>query len=360
MDRLEVFQHCERLFKEGRLNELDSDMGDRYLKLRSLNRSLYLKKLLQAHGVDIDNLKASDQLSIAFCLDIRIKQIEDFIKQEYHLERERRLEGEQDLFNELYKLKVFDWGGLHQNSLEKTIIDHYVKKISCYDQIENAIGNEMQSSLRGYVLCSWYNHWTSILIEDIFKDHERILPALGLIPKIDFFLDGIPYDLKVTYLPEGYISKARKNEGLRPELTLLKQSAKRKSIPIDTSLPSARQLENLWLKHEELSNGDSLLDELKRFRLNLIERVKNDPSRLINWLYENQGVRRFSASNRFFIVLVNARNFFEGWKMKRAMPLLKKATNEFLDTGGNIGRNCEFSWAGRTYTATAEVLLITN
>ncbi len=26
------------------------------------------------------------------------------------------------------------------------------------------------------------------MIEDVFKDHKRVLPALGLIPKIDFLL----------------------------------------------------------------------------------------------------------------------------------------------------------------------------
>ena len=360
MDRLEAFSRCERLFKAEQLHDLNDEDGKRYLKLRSLNRSLYLKKILKKSGVDIDGMRVREQLPTAFCLDLTSSEIEEFIKTEYKIERTQRIKQEKRLFNELYKLTVFDWGGLHKNSLEKTIVDNYVKKISSYDLIEAAIENDLQTSLRGYVLCSWYNYWTSILIEDIFKDHDRVLPALGLIPKIDFFIDDAPYDLKVTYLPEGYISATRSVRDLRPELTLLKQSARKKDLPIDDDLPASKQLENLWLKHEENSRADPLIKELRNFRLSLIGEIEKEPMGLIKWLYENQGVRRFDASNRFFIVLLNAQNFFEGWKMKRAMPLLKTATREFLDTRKKIGRTCKFLWEGKIYTADAEVLIIKN
>lgn len=40
-----------------------------------------------------------------------------------------------------------------------------------------------------------------IVIEDVFKDHPSVIPAVGLVKKIDFFLHGVPFDLKATYLP---------------------------------------------------------------------------------------------------------------------------------------------------------------
>ena len=46
--------------------------------------------------------------------------------------------------------------------------------------------------MRGYVLCSWYNHWTSIVIEDVFRDHPAVLPAIGQVKKIDFFATMFP------------------------------------------------------------------------------------------------------------------------------------------------------------------------
>ncbi len=118
------------------------------------------------------------------------------------------------LINELYKMKEFYWGGLHQNSLEKTIVDNYVKKIRSYDDLNARIDNELFESMKGYVRCSWYNHWTSIIIEDIFKAHRNVLPAVGLVKKIDFFVHDVPFDLKVTYLPEGYVKDCRKQQKL--------------------------------------------------------------------------------------------------------------------------------------------------
>jgi len=32
------------------------------------------------------------------------------------------------LINELYKVQSFEWGGLYQSGLEKTIVDNYIKK----------------------------------------------------------------------------------------------------------------------------------------------------------------------------------------------------------------------------------------
>jgi hypothetical protein len=357
------YKTAENLFKSEKLNELSSTQeGSKFLRLRSLARSKYLLDFLGQHGIDVENLKVKDQLPMAYGLDVDKTVIEEFIKRNYEEERKLRREKEEELFNELYKLKVFDWGGLHQNSLEKTIVDNYIKKIPSYDLIEKKIETDLQSSLRGYVLCSWYNHWTSILIEDVFKDHKRVLPALGLIPKIDFFIDETPFDLKVTYLPEGYIAEKRRAAALKPELTLLKQSARALGIPIDTELTASEQLENLWMKHTEFqaSGTNTVVKELENFRYNLISSIEEDSADLIKWLYENQGIRRFDASNRFFIVLVNTANFFEGWKLKRALPLLKKATSEYLDTKKEIGKEISFDWEGVTYQVKGDILVIKN
>ena len=59
---------------------------------------------------------------------------------------------------------------------------------------------------------------TTIGLEDIFKEHANVIPAIGQIKKIDFFVNDKPFDLKVTYLPEGYIKEYRKLNGLRAEL----------------------------------------------------------------------------------------------------------------------------------------------
>ncbi|MCK4666339.1 hypothetical protein KAU33_06305 [Candidatus Dependentiae bacterium] len=246
--------------------------------------------------------------------------------------------------------------------MEKTIVDKYVKKIVLYDELLIAIENDIHNSLRGYVICSWYNHWTSIIIEDILKDHERVLPAVGLIKKIDFFIDNIPFDLKVTYLPEGYVKYKRKDSRLKPESTLLKKVSRLNDIPIDNSLGS-RLTETLWamVKDNPAENCQQLIQELDDFRNGLLEEISENPESLIRWLYENQGARRFDSSNRLFLILVKKSNNFESWKLKRAKQLLVDKIYEYLDkfSKDNI-HNVNFEWNGEQYTAVSDVILISQ
>ena len=263
--------------------------------------------------------------------------------------------------SELYRLQAFDWGGLHQNSLEKTIVDNYVKKIRTFGELDDKIENELHNSLRGYVLCSWYNHWTSIIIEDVFKEHPAVLPAIGLVKKIDFFINDVPYDLKVTYLPEGFVRDCRRADGLRPELTLLKQRSRQSSVHFDSTLSPARLLEDLWQKNRDHPSNESqaLVQDLRAYRLALLNRCVSDPSELIRWLYENQGVRRLDASNRLFLVLVDKDDFFNSWKLKRAKPLLDKGVHEYLDKlVTSHRRTIEFNWEGSNYRVVSDAVFV--
>ena len=99
------------------------------------------------------------------------QDIDDVIQDLFEKERKIRRDNEQQLINELYKVQSFDWGGLHQNSLETTIVNRYVKQIISYESLQNEIEGDLHNSLRAYVVASWYNHWSSIIIEDIFKEH---------------------------------------------------------------------------------------------------------------------------------------------------------------------------------------------
>jgi hypothetical protein len=201
-------------------------------------------------------------------------------------------------------------------------VENYVKKITFYDLLEDKIENELHHSLKGFVLCQWYNHWTSIIIENIFKAHASVLPAVGLVKKIDFFIHNIPFDLKVTYFPEGFTADMRREAGLRPELTLLKQAARRKDVHFDNGLPPAKLLEDLWKKLRDHPSADAqtAISELNEYRLLLIGESRCDPTSLIRWLYENQGIRRFDSSNRLFLVLIDQTNVFQSWKLKRRNP----------------------------------------
>lgn len=359
------FETAKQYFRDDRIRELaGSEDGLRFLKVRSLSRRAHLKLLFTVAEVTPTATSTDGMFREAYeSPTITDETITKTIRQIYAAERSERREREPDLIDQLYRLQVFDWGGLHQNSLERTIVNNYVKKIRAYDQLSNCIENELHSRMRGYVLCSWYNHWTSILIEDIFRDHPAVLPAVGLVKKIDFFINGVPFDLKVTYFPEGYVQDCRRAEGKEAELKLLKQWADRHNVAFSRELPESRLIPDLWGKASDHPSdcAHSLLADMAGFRQQLIQDAQGDPTGLIRWLYENQGLRRFDAANRLFLVLVDPADFFGSWKLKRAKPLLDFGITSYLDhVPPSPGHAVEFTWDGARHSVTSDVLVVTK
>ncbi len=356
------FQAAEKAFKDDKISRLaEDDDGFRFLSLRSLSRSEYMRELASSCGLDVNDTPAKKLLQALFESSyISTEQIENTINLIYARERRTRKRVEPELLSELYLLQNFDWGSLHQNSLEKTIVDNYIKQIKHYHVLCNRIEEKLYPSVRSYVLCSWYNHWTSIIIEDVFKDHERVLPAIGLIKKVDFFVDRIPFDLKVTYLPEGFIKERRQLASQKPELTLLKKFCRQQNIPF-FRLPNARLLEDLWSKVEDhpSEEANKLIATLKKFRNILVDEITSDSTDLKRWLYENQGIRRFDASNRLFLILIKKSNYFESWKLKRARDLLVDVIHEALNDFKCTERDrLQFKWEGETYTTTSKTIIL--
>ena len=360
-----LFEQADRAFREDQIRELGQDPeGLQFLKLRSLSRKDYMARLFEICQLPLPDLGSRDWLKYLY-ENYRVTDnlIDRAINAIFREERQIRKEVEDELISELYKVDSFDWGGLHQNSLEKTIVDNYVKKIWCYDELNDSIENELHQSMRAYVLSSWFNHWTSILIEDIFKDHPQVLPAVGKIKKIDFFVNNVPYDLKVTYLPEGYIKDQRKTRGLPVETTELKRFCREQEIHFDRTMRESKLLPDLWMKvsdHPSLQASD-LINELRSVRTGVLENAMNKPEILARWLYENQGYRRFDASNRLYLVLVDLNNFFESWKLKRAKSLLIEKIHTHLNNANDQpGFDLQFDWEGRNYSTTCDIIFITH
>lgn len=355
------FQKAKQLFDQSLLNDLaKSDDGFRFLLLRSMSRKELLKNLAKECGLEHD-MPVQNLLQKIYNSRCSSKKIIQFIDSVYQTGRNSRLESENKLIHELYQIKEFDWGGIHQNNLEKNIVDNYVKKISEYSMICRAVEEKLFPSLRAYTLCSWYNHWSSMIIEDIFCDHPVVIPAIGKIKQVDFFIGYTPYDLKVTRFPEEYIKKERKQQNLQSELTLLKKMCSECSLPIQRELSESGMLEDLWKKvaDQPTESAQSLIQELRNFRIGLLKETEKNPERLINWYYENQGERRFDASNRLFLILVNSNDFFNSWQLKRANNLIKATVASALEKIKKRGGNeVTFSWKDKTYTSLAEVIFV--
>ena len=201
------------------------------------------------------------------------------------------------------------------------------------------------------------------VFSNLLKDHPHLLPAVGLIKKVDFFWDDFPFDLKVTYFPEGYMQLKRKKLGLSPELTELKRFARQHNIPYDRNANNKDIFTELLTRISEDTSNEAkeFIENFHRIREDIIRDTIKKPEELIRWFYEKQGVRRFDAANRFFLVLIDLKNLEDSWKLKRNENLLYMKINDFLDSNKDIdfeNLKITFNWQDRIYTTHATILFI--
>jgi len=337
--------------------------GNYFLKLRSLSRVQILRQLAESLNIDISDVRGRQLFEYLFCENIPEQTVDDFIRMIYQKERLGRRANEDFIYGQLYRLHHFNWGGFFQNAVEQTIVNNYIKKIKDYNQLINSIENDLTPRLKNYILSSWYNHWTSVLIEDMFKDHEDILPSVGLVKKVDFFWNNFPFDLKVTYFPDGFMKLKRQQKCLKSELAELKSFAKENNVYFDKNASDTDVFSELLLKIAENphQNAKNFLNQFHEIRQQIISEAIASPKELIIWLYENQGMRRFDAANRFFIVLIDINNLEESWKLKRNKDVLSGRIHNYLNANRNLSPEqiqIDFNWEGQNFRSYATCLFI--
>ena len=284
--------------------------------------------------------------------------LDGFIREE----NEKTLPNVKHLEKELYKVKTFAWGGDYRNSLDKYLISQYVKRISHYDTVMRKLDTEIPEAVRGYLINSWYNHWTSILIENIFRSHKAVIPGLGKIKNVDFFIHNIPFDLKVTYFPAEFLKQQLREAGLTADIPFLKKQARQLGLSFSkTPDPTYEILEKI----EALSTPDAktALKEFHARHSHVIDSVLDNPRTLIQWLYENQGEMRFSSENRLFLVLIDKKDFASAWKLKRNLDLLSPKIKSYLDNFHKKDINAlkmTFKYPSKpgTFTAISDIIFV--
>lgn len=269
---------------------------------------------------------------------------------------------------DLYRIQHFKWGGDQNNSLDKYFVSHYVKSISSYQELQAKLATEALPVVTNYVMASWYNHWTSIVIEHIFKKHPSVLPTVGQVKSIDFIVKGIPVDLKVTYLPKwflnGNISGYLKSLGLpSSELKALKEIAKKHKIRYDLSIPENEQHAQILALLKDVSDAAyaeavALLDNIRNKTIEFALAHKMELAKL---LYENQGAMRFGSENRLYLVLIDKQDIQNSWEMKRDFSRLETEINKYLDSfdvNSFLSKKIVFDYSGKQYTTHADVLFV--
>ena len=266
------------------------------LKLNSIPLS-HLKILASNLGIT-DKDKSSEIIKKILEKQQDDKIIDKFIKQKYleRIQERRSIISDDDLKNELMKVKDFSWTVV-KGQLDQKIQTEYVRIFARYDDLLKNVKENLHDDITNYVICTWFNHWTTVLIEEHISNHPKVIPTIKNVKGIDIFFDGQPFDLKVTYLPRGYKS------------------------------------------------------------VNAI----NNPVDLAIWMYENQGAQRFGADNRLFVILVDKDNPEKSWELKRNFQLVFKEIDNFFNNETVSKKDeIVFTFGKRTYTAVTKVLIITK
>lgn len=365
------FKYWKNKFENNDLQEFSlEESALLWLKIKSILRKEILSDFIAINSIQLTSKTLQNQFVELF--EILSKNIEksnsildSFIRQK-NQEQKSELDFEL-LVSELYKLKMFDWGGDYNNSLDKYLISKYVKNCKSFDLLETKFDTVISNAVRGYVLNSWYNHWSSIVIEHIFKSHSAVLPTVGQVKSVDFIINNTPFDLKVTYMPNEYLKQKRKENGLQSELSFLKQNAQKANINYDKKAKETDIIYEIIEKMKDKSDEfcTEVLTTLKNQNLEIINHAKLYPKLLATWLYENQGEMRFGAENRLFIVLVDLDDINNSWKLKRNIELLNPSINSYLDSFHSKSLDellIEFSYKGRehNYVCYSDIIFITK
>lgn len=363
------FDYWKKLHESEKLEEFSSDQqGLLWLKVKSIVRKELVSEFVTENEIGLKETSLNGKFLELYSLLVKNPTKSHQLLNEYINKKNNSVLAALDtkkLVSELYKLKSFDWGGDYQNSLDKYLVSRYVKVLQSYDTLVSKFETEISTAVQGYVLNSWYNHWSSILIEHLFKSHEAVLPAIGQIKHVDFFIGNVPFDLKVTYLPAEYIKIRRRELGLPVELTYLKAKAKELTIDFDKKAKHTDIYYEIVEKLKDKGSKDckSVIETLKKEKLQILKEAQENPIRLAKWLYENQGEMRFGSENRIFLVLVDREDFTGSWKLKRNIDLLRPVIKNYLNRFARkriADLKIAFRYKGRpqTFTALTDVIFV--
>lgn len=332
-----------------------------YLKVRAVCRGKQIKQFVEKNGIELTSTKINDQFAELFSVmestPNGMNMLDSYLRDRNNEWYHTMGVDEEKLKSGLRQITNYEWGGDQENSLDQYLVRRYIKVISDYEELCSKM-DAIATNAWKFVQTSWYNNWTSYLIESIFKKHNRVLSAVGEIKSVDFFIDNNPVDLKVTYFPGAYMQGKLKDALGNSELTWLKRQAKNFGITQDKNLSDSEQYN--YLKEELENHGHSdVIATLTATRKQIVDDARNNPEYLMRWLYENQSPRLFGAENRLFVVLIDSTDMEQSWKMKRAFSLIEPQVNQYLDSfNSNSLKKIDFIFNKRVFESLADIIFV--
>lgn len=357
------FEKWDKEFRAQNLFAFNNDNnGLLWLKVRAVCRGKQLGKFLEENNLSLTKTKIAEKNVELFELLEQTESASTMLDK-FLCDRNNEWYEEMDidvpqLKEDLYKVQYYAWGGDRNNSLDKHLVSRYVKVISKYNELVSK-QCEIAENAWNYVQTSWYNNWTSFLIESLFKSHPNVISAVGEIKSVDFFIQNMPVDLKVTYFPKKYMEEQIKSKlGGKKELAWLKAKAKENKVGFDKKLTDA-QLKYVLLEKFAERGLNNVINELRDARKDVVIEAKKNPKKLMTWLYTEQGEMRFGAENRLFVVLVDSTDMEQSWKMKRAFDLIEHQVTPYLDSFKNDSlKEVEFTFKKNKYSSLADIIFV--
>lgn len=335
-----------------------------WLKIRAICRSKQLSKFVETNDITLTSKTISDKNKELFSLmekrENATQIIDKFLKNLNNELYRSKIANENDenlLKKDLYKIHYYIWGGDQSNSLDKYYVNHYVKDISNYETLQSK-KREIAEKAWNYIQNSWYNNWTSFLIESIFKKNPRVISAVGEIKSVDFFIEDYPIDLKVTFFPNQFMEEKLQSILGKKTLPWLKLKSKEYGITYDKKASDSQQLYEIKEKLMELDHKD-IIQNLNDMRREIIDEAKQNPIEIMTWLYEHQGERRFGAENRIYLILYDTEEFENSWKLKRAYNLIKPIVTDYLNSFSSTQlKQIDFQFKDKKYKTLADTIFI--
>ena len=332
-----------------------------WLKVRAVCRGKQIEQFLNDNSLKLTTRKIAEQnVELFNILELRkdaMQMLDHYLREKNHEWYQSMGVDEEKLKEDLYKVHHYAWGGDQNNSLDKHLVSRYVKVISEYNKLTSK-QNEIASNAWNYVQASWYNNWTSYLIESLFKRHPKVISAVGEIKSVDFFIDDYPIDLKVTFFPNQYMEEKLKAKLGKKLLTWLKAKGKEHGITVSKSDTETQQIYTLTEKLSEQGHND-IIKKINEVKGEIIREAQANPKDLMRWLYEHQGEMRFGAENRLFVILADSADTNQSWKMKRAFSLIAPKVQNYLDTFSNKSlQQIDFTFKKQNYSSLADIIFV--
>jgi len=332
---MKTFEYWKKRFAKNDLLDFSkTEEGLLWLKLRSIERKDLIAAFCTTIGMKVEKNAVECIWSLLNSNDAIKVRLFEFMRECQKQENEKIDRTFESIRSNLYKMNHFHWGGGFRNSLDKAIVTRYIKtdEIIPYEELDKICEGPLFDMSRGYLLNSWYNYWSSVVIENLFRRNPDVIPAYGKIKNVDFFIKDFPFDLKVTYIPKEYAKQIRKKIGVGEPLKKLKDCAKKLKIIYNDKADDEQIQYELTERLSDYATSQST-DVLKEINVDwtkTVEYIINHKALLIRWLYENQGDMRFGSENRIFLVLVDKQNPNDAWKLKRNIDLIKPAISEWV------------------------------